>query len=201
MSSASPASPASPAMEPSPALLGATLTAEDGRRVPFGDRVGGCPVLVLFLREAGCIACAEQVYDLAPRLPELAALGVRVVLIGNGAPENMSTFLTRHGLTDKPVEVYTDPTLASYRAAALARSAWATHGPFALVDFVRALTRGHRPGPIDGNLRQQGGALLFDDAGRIVWSHRNTSLGDHPDPSDVVDAVLATLLARSPVPI
>lgn len=184
--------------EPLPAKLReATLIASDGRRLPFGELLDGRVALVFFLREFGCIACAEQVHELAPRLPELSALGVRVVLIGNGAHESAAPFMERHGLADKPVELFTDPALDAYRAAGLARGAWATHGPFALVDFVRALTRGHRPGRVDGDLRQQGGAFLIDEQGNVVWSHRNTSLGDHPDPSDVVDAVLMTLAARS----
>lgn len=185
----------------SPSLREATLIAADGHSFPLGDMLGGRPTLVMFLREFGCIACAEQVHDLAPRLAEISALGVRVVLIGNGPPSNVAPFLERHGLADKPVELYTDPSLAVYRAAGLARSAWATHGPRALVDFVRALTRGHRPGAIDGDLRQQGGAILFDEQASIVWSHENESLGDHPDPSDIVDAVLTVILARSTVPI
>jgi hypothetical protein len=158
-------------------------------------------VLVVFLREFGCIACAEQVHDVTPRLAELSALGVRVVLVGNGPPDRMEGFLERNALADKPVELWTDPTLAAYRAAGLHRSAWATHGPFALVDFLRALGRGHRPGRIEGDLRQQGGAFLADEEGVIVWAHRNESMGDHPDPADVVDAVLALRLRRSPLPV
>ena len=189
--------------EPLPAVLrDATVVAPDGRRLPFGDlAAGGRPVLILFLREFGCIGCAEQVHDLAPRLAEIAAQGVRVVLVGNGPHERAGAFLEHHALADKPVELWTDPSLAVYRAAGLARSAWATHGPFALRDFLRALGHGHRPGRIEGDLRQQGGALLVDDAGVVVWAHKNRSLGDHPDPADLVDAVLALRLRRSPLPV
>jgi peroxiredoxin len=188
--------------EPLPAALrDATVVAPDGRRLPFGELLGGRPVLVLFLREFGCIACAEQVHEIAPRLAEIAALGVRVVLVGNGPHERAGAFLEHHALADKPVELVTDPTLAVYRAAGLQRSAWATHGPFALADFLRALGHGHRPGRVEGDLRQQGGACLLDEAGVVVWAHRSTSLGDHPDPADIVDAVLALRLRGSPLPV
>ncbi len=190
--------------EPAPeALRDASVVAADGRCVPFGEILVGraVPVLVLFLREFGCIACAEQVHDLAPRLGEFLALGVRVVLVGNGKPEGAGAFLERHDLADKAVEMVTDPSLGVYRAAGLERSAWATHGPGALVDFLRAAGRGHWPGKIDGDLQQQGGALLVDEGGTVVWAHRNATLGDHADPSDVMDAVLALRLRGSPLPV
>jgi peroxiredoxin len=188
--------------EPLPAALrDATVVAPDGERVRFEEIAGGRPALVLFLREFGCIACAEQVHEIAPRLAEIAAQGVRVVLVGNGPYERAGAFLEHHGLADKSVELFTDPSLAVYRAAGLRRSAWATHGPFAFRDFMRALGHGHRPGRIEGDLRQQGGAILIDEAGVVVWAHENESLGDHPDPADLVDAVLALRLARSPLPV
>jgi peroxiredoxin len=188
--------------EPAPeALRNATIVAADGRRLPFADLLGGRPLLVLFLREFGCIACAEQVHEVLPRLRELEALDVRVALVGNGPADSVSAFAERHALADKPVELFTDPTLAVYRAAGLRRSAWATHGPGALVDWIRAFGRGHRPGKIEGDLQQQGGALLFDAGGNVAWAHANARLGDHADPADVMDAVFALCLQRSPVPV
>src|SRR5262249_50977490 len=128
----------------------------------------------------------------APRLGELATLDVRVVLVGNGPPEAVAAFHERNALADKPVEVVTDPTLAVYRAAGLQRSAQATHRPLALLDFVRALSRRHRP---------QGGTLPIGREGAVIWSHRNASMGDHADPSDAIDAVLALRLRRAPLPV
>jgi|HubBroStandDraft_6_1064221.scaffolds.fasta_scaffold269861_2 peroxiredoxin len=193
---------ASPHRRPAPeALREAVLVARDGRRFPFHELLGARPLLAVFLRQFGCIGCAEQVHGLLPRLPEIAALGVRAVLIGSGAPDHIGAFLERHGLADKAIELFTDPALDAYRAAELRRSAWATHGPGALVDFVRALTHGHRPGRVDGDAYQQGGALLVDDDGTIAWAHTSDRLGGHADPADVVDAVLALRLRRAPLPV
>jgi peroxiredoxin len=183
------------------ALRGAELIARDGLRLPLGALLGARPALLVFLRQFGCIGCREQVHGLLPRLPEIAALGVRAVLIGNGAPDHIDAFLERHGLADKAIELFTDPALDAYRAAGLERSFYATHGPGALVDFVRALGHGHRPGPGDGDAYQQGGALLLDEGGAIVWAHRSARLGGHADPSDMVDAVLALRLRRAALPV
>jgi peroxiredoxin len=182
------------------ALRDAALVARDGRSFPFGDLLGARPLLAVFLRQFGCIGCAEQVHGLLPRLPEIAALGVRAVLIGSGKPDHIDAFLERHDLADKAVEVFTDPALDAFRAADLRRSVWATHGPGALVDFVRALTHGHRPGRLDGDAYQQGGALLVDEDGTIAWAHTSERMGGHADPADMVDAVLALHLRRAPLP-
>jgi peroxiredoxin len=188
--------------EPLPeALREATVVAADGRRFPLADLARGGPALIVFIRHFGCIGCAEQVHGLAPRLPEIAALGVRVVLVGSGAPEHIDAFLERNALADKAVEVVTDPSLRAHEAAGLARSAWATFGPRAVVDFLRAASRGHLPRSTDGDLYQQGGAVLVDALGVVAWAHDNPSLGGHADPSDAVDAALRLRLERSPLPV
>jgi len=183
------------------ALREASLEGRDGRRFPLGELLGERPVLLVFLRQFGCIGCAEQVHGLLPRLPEIAALGVRAVLVGSGPPDHIDAFLERHDLADKSVEVYTDAALDAYRAVGLPRSVWATHGPKALVDFVRAFTHGHRPGRVDGDAYQQGGALLVAEDGAIAWAHASDRIGGHADPADMVDAVLALRLRRTPLPV
>jgi hypothetical protein len=184
-----------------PTLGSAKLVAGDGRAVTVDALFDGRPLLLVFLRHFGCIACAEQVHSLLPRLDELAALGVRVVLVGSGAPEHIGAFLERHDLADKKVEVYTDPSLASFAAAGLARSFWATWGPRAIVAFVRALSRGYRQGASDGDMNQQGGALLVDADRTVVWLYRSTNLGENADPSDVVEAALRLRIRHAPLPV
>jgi peroxiredoxin len=170
-------------------LVEAQLLAADGGSRSLGELIAERPTLVVFLRHFGCIGCAEQVHDILPRLGELEALGVDVLLIGSGPAEHIDAWIERNDLRDKHARVVTDPSLAAYRAAGLARSFFATYGPRAVADFVRALARGHRPRPTDGDLFQQGGAFLVAN-GLIVWAQTNRSLGDHADPSDAVEAAL-----------
>jgi peroxiredoxin len=170
-------------------LAGAPLLAASGEARPLAELVGEGPALVVFLRHFGCIGCAEQVHEILPRLGELEALGVAVLLIGSGPAEHIAAFVERNDLRDKHARVVTDPSLRAYRAAGLRRSFWATYGPRAVFDFVRALSHGLRPLPTDGDLFQQGGAFLFT-GGRVAWTQVNESLGDHADPSDAVEAAL-----------
>jgi hypothetical protein len=180
-----------------PALLDARLVRADGSEVAVSALLDGRPLLLLFIRHFGCVSCADQVEAILPRLAELAELGVRAVLVGNGPPEHVAGFLERHGLDEQRAEVLTDPSLASFRAAGLQRSWWATFGPRAVADFLRAVGRGSLPRGTDGDLTQQGGAFLTDGTRAVVWSHRNPSMGAHADPSDIVEAALRVRLARA----
>ena len=154
---------------------------------------------MVLLRHFGCIGCDVTVTELAPRLLEVHAAGAGAVLVGNGPPAVVDAFVARHGLGDKHVEVLTDPTLAAFRAAGLARSAWGTFGPRAVADYARALAAGHVSRATQGDVLQLGGALVVDAGGRVVFHHAARSLGDHADASDLVDAVLGLASRASPM--
>jgi len=168
-----------------------------GASVAVGSFWAKGPCLLVLLRHFGCVGCAEQMTELAPRLGDLAHVGVRTVLVGNGTPEQLAAFVERHALQGAPVEVTTDPSLALYRALQLRRSAWATIGPRALVDMARAMTAGHPHRPVEGDSTQQGGVLLVDGRGIVRFFHSNRSLGDHADTSDLVEIALRLRIEAS----
>jgi hypothetical protein len=124
---------------------------------------------------------------------------VRTVLVGNGSREHLAAFVERHALTRAPVEATTDPTLAVYAALDLRRSVWATVGPRALAETVRAIGAGHPLRRVEGDATQQGAVLLVDAEGVVRFFHANRSLGDHASASDVVEAVLRLKIESSSV--
>ena len=180
-------------------LADAKVLVSSGESVELGSFWKHDPCLVLFLRHFGCVGCAEQVTELAPRLDELRDAAVRTVLVGNGEPEMIDAFVERYALGDKACEIVTDPSLAVFRAAGLLRSAWATLGARAIVDMARAMGQGQHHRGVEGDRWHQGGALLVDTGGRVVVYHRNESLGDHLPASDLVEAALALLVRKSSV--
>ena len=185
-------------MVSSPALADAVVLDRAGQGRPLGSLWEKQPCVVVMLRHFGCIGCDVTVTELAPRLAELRAAGARTVLVGNGSPGAIDGFVERHGLADKAVDVFTDPTLAAFRAAGLVRSAWATFGVRAAIDYVRAIAAGFVPRKTEGDVLQQGGALVVDAGGRVVFHHVATHLGDHADGSDLVDAALGLAIGRTP---
>ena len=117
-----------------------------------------------------------------------------MVLIGNGPPSALEPFVREMGLEGRRVTVVTDPSLAAFRAVELRRPR--IFGWRAALDTLRALGAGYRPRRPAGDLMQLGGAVLVDEAGRVVYRHRGRSPGDLADPSDIVQAALALLVER-----
>ena len=181
------------------ALADAAVLDRDGAPHRLREWWSDRPCVLLFLRHFGCIGCAEQITELTPRLREIAGAGARTLLVGSGAPDVIDAFVERQGLSDKDVAIVTDPSLAAFRAAGLARSVWATYGPRAVADYVRALGSGFVSRKLAGDLYQQGGALVVDAGGRVVFHRVARSLGDHADAADLVDAVLSLAARASPM--
>jgi peroxiredoxin len=173
-----------------PGLADAEVVDATGTSKRIGSFWADGSCLLLFVRHFGCVGCAEEVTELAPRLDELARAGIRTVLVGNGSSEQLAAFVTRHALSGARVEAVTDPTRAVYELLGLRRSAWATLGPGALVGIARAMAAGHSHRGVEGDATQQGGALIVDEHGVVRLHHENRDLGDHVSASDLVEAAL-----------
>ncbi len=177
-----------------------TVLDREGRQIVLESYWAERPALLVFLRHFGCLCLSAQGTELAPRLDELERLGLCTVFIGNGAPHFIDAFVERFLLADKPVEIVTDPSLSSFRAAGLIRSWWATFGPRGIWDGIRATAAGHVNRLGEGDTLQQGGVVLVDPEGHIAWYHRNASMGGHPPSVEILDAALRLVLKRTPLP-
>jgi hypothetical protein len=171
-------------------VSGARVLDASGAEVEMGRFWEHGPCLVVMLRHFGCVGCAEQVRELAPRLFELSRAGVHTVLVGNGSLEQRAVFAARTALEGAPASLVTDPSLSLYRALGLVRSGWATFGPRALMETARAMGAGHPHRAAEGDLTQQGGVLLVSRAGVARLLYRSRSIGDHPSASELVEAAL-----------
>jgi predicted methyltransferase len=85
--------------------------------------------------------------------------------------------------------VFTDPDRSSYRLAGLKRSLGL--GLRTLKHARRAIAAGNSQGKTAGDPWQQGGVLIVDPDGTVVWRHVNGEAGDHAD----IDAILGQLAA------
>lgn len=182
------------------ALASSRVLDREGREFDAAELWADGPTLLVFLRHFGCLCASEQVTDLVPRLEELHDLGVRTVFIGNGEARHIARFTERFALSDKQVEIVTDPSLAIFEAAGLVRSVWAAYGPLAIRDMVRATGHGHVTRLGEGDALQQGGTVLIDAAGNVAWYHRNLSKGGHAPTVAIVDAVMRLVLRQTPLP-
>jgi peroxiredoxin len=146
-------------------------------------------VLFVFLRHMSCPGCSEQVALLSPHLQELREAHIRVVLVATSSPERIPAFAKRMHLENAQIDVVTDPTLSAHKSAALVRSMWATYGPHSIRSAIQLYRDGHfsERDPEGGDVLQQGGALLVDTNGIVLFHHANAHMTDHMPMNAVCD--------------
>ena|SRR5579859_4505440 len=123
--------------------------------------------------------------------------GARVAIVGNGWPAMAKAFAARAGLPPS-VTLLTDPTLASYAAAGLKRSALLTLGPRGWLPFIRTLKKGFRQGRTAGDPWQQGGALVIAQGGEVLYRHVSTNPSDQADPASLVATLRGPAVRAAP---
>ena len=117
------------------------------------------------------------------RHEDVRAAGAEIFVIGNGAPMFIEGFRETTGYRGP---VYTDPSLAAYRAARLERGVRTLLSVGAAARTVGALARGFRQGRTQGDNLQQGGALVVAREGSVLWHHVSKSPGDNADPDQII---------------
>ena len=179
------------------AVRRATVLNRRGESLEFAQLVSGKAAVVAFLRHFGCLACAEQVSLLSPRLHEFSTMGLACVLVGNGAANFIDGFAERTGLVDKSATVVTDPSLTIYQAAGMVHSTMGAFGPMAWPGFIRARAQGFRNWFGEGDPAQQGGAFVLDEGGTVTYHVISRYLGDRVDPDAVHAAALRSFAAKA----
>ena len=122
--------------------------------------------------------------------PDLEALGVRLVFIGNGSPAHARDFQAEQHVT---APLYVAPDLAPYEAFGFAQGVGSTFAPGSFAHAARALLGGHRQGAVMGSPLQQGGIALVKPDGTVPYLHRSREAGDHPGSAEVLAAVKAAM--------
>ena len=114
------------------------------------------------------------------------ATGAELYVIGNGSPSFIDGFREETGY-DGPL--YTDPSLAVYKAAELKRGITKTLDPRALGATIKAFAHGGRQGRTQGDPWQQGGVLVIGTGGEIKWHHASARPGDNATASQIARAL------------
>jgi peroxiredoxin len=161
------------------------LDAND-RAIELGSLWRDRTAVLVFLRHFGCLHCREHVAQLLGDVEAVRAAGAELYVIGNGSPSFIAGFREQTGWTGP---VYTDPSLAVYRAAQLERSVGSTLDPRSLTDAWRALRHGSRQGRTQGDQWQQGGTLVVAPSGEVRWHHASGRPGDNATGAQIVAAL------------
>lgn len=124
--------------------------------------------------------------------PELEAVGVDLVVIGNGGPSFIEGFREKSGY-DGPL--YTDPSRRTYRALGFRRGVSLAFNLQSARLALEAFREGHRQGITRGDNWQQGGVLVVDTAGEVAYAYVAERAGDHPATAEILAA--ARLVSRA----
>ncbi len=116
----------------------------------------------------------------------IRATGAELFVIGHGTPNFVAGFREQTGWQGP---IYTDPSLAVYRAAGLKRSVMRTLDPRQLGSTIRAFARGARQGRKQGDTWQQGGVLVVAPGGDVMWHHASERADDNATVAQIVAAL------------
>ena len=130
--------------------------------------------------------CREQVARLAERLDEIEAAGAQLIAIGNGHARWARDFIEEQSVT---FPVFVDPGLRSYEHFGMKRGLGEVTTVKSLMHAGRALSRGHRQSGIRGDAVQNGGVVVLDGGGDVIYKHVEQETGDLAD----LDAVIAAI--------
>lgn len=143
------------------------------------DLVNASPVLLVFLRHAGCTFCREAVSDIAAMREEIESTGTRIVLVHMGDRAGMQELLQRHKLTD--VERICDTDQRLYQAFGLKKGTF--RQLMGLKVWFRGLwaglVKGHGLGMPKADSTQMPGVFMLD-RGILVHAFRHRSAADRP---------------------
>lgn len=142
--------------------------------------------VLVFVRHFGCIHCREHVVQLARAREELRAAGAEMIVIGNGTPSFIEGFRAQ---TRYLGPVFTDPSLAVYKAAELKRGVTRTLDPRSLGKAFKALAGGQRQGLQQGDQWQQGGVVVIAPDGAIKYHHASERPGDNAAAPSILAAL------------
>ncbi len=138
------------------------------------------PLLLIFLRHAGCTFCREALADLALQRRAIEDLGVRIALVHMGSGDEAAGLFARYGLAG--LHRVDDPSQSLYRAFGLARGRLSQlFGPKVWFrGFQAAVLERHGVGRLAGDGFQMPGAFLLFH-GEILNSFRHASAADRPN--------------------
>ena len=173
-------------------VLEGTVT-QSGRRLL--DLSADAPVLLVFLRHAGCTFCRETLSDLSDNRSSIESSGTRIVIVHMGDPGGMEDLLGKYALVG--VDRIVDPQQELYRTFGLKRGT--LRQLFGLTVWNRGLLGGalarHGIGRFQGDIAQMPGLFLIHQ-GAIVKRFRHRSVADRPDYATLGVAVVDPLMQK-----
>ncbi|MBL8175375.1 MAG: AhpC/TSA family protein [Bryobacterales bacterium] len=146
------------------------------------------PVLVVFLRHAGCMFCRETVEEIARLRPSLEEAGIRIALVHHGRSNTMERLLRDKGLAGLD-RIY-DGDRSLYRAFGLRRGKPSQVFGFSIWPKALSALRKYGAGVPAGDPFQMPGVFLLHRC-EILHCFRHRKISDKPDYIDITSRFIA----------
>lgn len=130
--------------------------------------------------------CREQVARLIQQRSTFEEAGAKVLCIGNGQSHFAKAFQEDFDVT---IPLFTNPSQSFYKALELRNEKRLLLKSKSLKNTARALKAGFKQGKSQGDVWQQGGVVVLDRKGEVVFLHRDDTPGDQLDFSLVLNAL------------
>jgi peroxiredoxin len=170
------------------ALAEITLPDQDGHPVRLRDLWRDGPAIIVWLRQFGCPFCRASAAELNRARAKFAEAGARLVLIGQGTPEDAGRFRRHLGVD---LQILTDADRVTYL--------WAGTKLATLDELIGPLVVGrglirmarHRVfiGHNTADEAQLGGSIVVMPDGRVRFIHISRDASDVARPADLLAAV------------
>jgi peroxiredoxin len=177
------------------ALAEITLPDQDGYQVRLRDLWRDGPATIVWVRQFGCPFCRAYAVELNRARASFAEAGARLVLIGQGTPEDARRFRRHLGVD---LQILTDLDRVTYL--------WAGTKLATLDELIGPLVVGrglirmarHRVfiGHNTADEAQLGGSIVVMPDGRVPFTHISRDASDVARPADLLAAVGAPARAR-----
>jgi peroxiredoxin len=173
------------------ALAEITLPDQDGHSIRLRDLWRDGPAAIVWLRQFGCPFCRAYAVELNRARSRFSDAGARLVLIGQGRPEDAGRFRRHLRLG---LQILTDADRVTYL--------WAGTKLATLDELIgplvvgRALVRMARQRVVIGrntaDEAQLGGSIVVTPDGRVTFAHISGDASDVAAPADLLDAIEAS---------
>lgn len=124
--------------------------------------------------------------DLTEYFDEFAGNNADLIVIGCGKPDHIEEF---RDVTGYPGKIYTDSSRESFKVLGLTSSVGGLLGMKTLSRGFSAIRQGIKPGSLQGNALQMGGAVVITTDSEIRYLYQSREAGDDPPVVELLDAV------------
>lgn len=120
------------------------------------------------------------------RRDEFINKGVELVVLGCGKPSHIKDFKEVTGYTGR---ILTDPSREAFKILGLTSSLGGLIGSKMFSRAISALKQGVKPGSVQGNALQLGGAIIINTDESVEYVYRSSEAADDPPVGEMLAAL------------